>query len=358
MNIEQPRWKKPEYTQRQVNDAGNVIRNPGAAKIETLEAINVIDNWRAAHAYLLQVFYMNLRRRAGSRDDIIVAQRLKRLDSIVGKLKREKGMQLSRMQDLGGCRFVVPTIKEVYSYSFKLQLSRIRHEFKRKYDYIAEPKKSGYRSLHLVYKFQSDTPGKEEYNKNMLIELQFRTHLQHIWATALETMGLFTQQALKAGQGSEDIKRFFVLVSSLFAIKEECPIVPGTVGDERELISEIEQINDQIHVLDILKGISVAINHQSEYHKDKRGYYILTLNYINKTIRIGYYKPSETEKANKEYNSIEESSIGKPIDSVLVRASSVNAVRAAYPNYFLDIGEFGARLFAIKFSQSGELPYW
>lgn len=29
----------------------------------------------------------------------------------------------------------------------------------------------------------------------MVIEIQFRTHLQHVWATAVETMGLFTQQA-------------------------------------------------------------------------------------------------------------------------------------------------------------------
>lgn len=340
MSIAQPRWKKPEYTQRQVNDAGNVMRNPDATETETLEAIKIIDNWRAAHAYPLQVFYMNLRHRAGNRNDIIVAQRLKRLDSIIAKLRRESGMQLSRMQDLGGCRFVVPSLAEVYSYSNMLKNSSIRHEFKREYDYIKTPKKSGYRSLHLVYKFQSDTVGKEVYNKNMLIELQFRTHLQHIWATALETMGLFTHQALKAGQGSEDIKRFFVLVSSLFAIREGCPVVPDTIDDKRELISEIEQINDRIHVLDMLKGIRVAINHEAEHRMDKLGYYILTLNYEKKTIQIAYYKPSETEKANKAYNAIEESSIGKPIDSVLVRASSVNDVRKAYPNYFLDIGEF------------------
>jgi len=73
---------------------------------------------------------------------------------------------------------------------------------------------------------------------------------------------------------------------------------------------------------------------------DKLGYYILTLNYEKQTIRVKYYRPSDTEKATEEYNAIEESSIGKPIDSVLVRASSINTVRAAYPNYFLDIGEF------------------
>ena len=197
------------------------MRNGVASEQERREALKVIDNWRAAHAYPLHVFYMNLRRKAGSRSDILVAERLKRLDSIVGKLQRESGMQLYRMQDLGGCRMVLPTLKEVYSYSDKIRKSRIRHEFRKEKDYIKEPKESGYRSIHLIYKFKTDTNEKDIYNQYpMLIELQFRTHLQHIWATALETIGFFTNQALKAGQGNKDILRFFVVVSSLFAIKE------------------------------------------------------------------------------------------------------------------------------------------
>lgn len=340
MSIEQPRWKEPEYSKKQINTAGNIIRSIYSTDDEKGEAIVVIDNWRASHAYPLHVFYMNLRRMAGNRKNIIVAERLKRLDSIVDKLKREKDMQLSRMQDLGGCRMVLPSMEEVYKYSRKLKDSRIRHEFKREYDYIQNPKISGYRSLHYVYKFQSDTKGKEAYNQNMLIELQFRTHLQHIWATALETMGLFTHQALKAGQGSEDFKRFFVLISSLFAIKERYPIVPGTVEDEKELISEIEEIDDRRHVLNMLKAITVAINHEEEKKIDKKGYYILILDYKESWLNILYYKPSETEEANRTYNRLESTRGDKPIDIVLVRTSSFQTVSAAYPNYFMDIREF------------------
>ena len=56
---------------------------------------------------------------------------------------------------------------------------------------------------------------------------------KRVWATAVETIGLFTKQALKAGQGDEDIKRFFVLISSLFAMREECPIIPNTLEDQK-----------------------------------------------------------------------------------------------------------------------------
>lgn len=341
MNINQPRWKIPEYSKREINEAGATIRKASVSEEERTAVLKIVDNWRSAHAYPLHVFYMNLRGKASAKKDILVAERLKRMESIVGKLHREDGMQLYRMQDLGGCRMVLPTLQDVYAYSERFQKSRIRHELKKVNDYIQAPKKSGYRSLHLVYRFKTDTPDKEIYNQYpMLIELQFRTHLQHIWATALETIGLFTNQALKAGQGNEGILRFFVVVSSLFALKEGCPIVPGTVADEKELISEMELLNEQHHILDMLRAIRVAIDHDSDTVPDKKGYYILQLDYEKHLLKRLFFKPSELEQANKLYDYLEAKNANAPLDIVLVRATSYATVRDAYPNYFMDIGEF------------------
>ncbi len=342
MNIlSQPRWKEPEYTKRQINDAGNIVRNPNASALEIQNARVIIDNWRASHAYPLHVFYMNLRGKAGTRSDIIVAERLKRMESIIDKLQREPGMELYRMQDLGGCRMVLPTLGEVYAYSNRFQNSQIRHEARTPKDYIQNPKASGYRSLHLIYRFRTDTPGKEIYNQYpMLVELQFRTHLQHIWATAVESIGLFTNQALKAGKGDEAFKRFFVLVSSLFALRENCPIVPGTIQDEQKLVSEIKQINDQHHILDMLAAIRVVVEREVDSIPDKKGYYILQLNYRTRILHRLFFKPSEIEEASMAYDELESKRGDDPIDIVLVRASSFSVVKDAYPNYFLDIGEF------------------
>ena len=342
MNIlSQPRWKEPEYTKKQINEAGNIVRNPNASPIEIQNARVIIDNWRAAHAYPLHVFYMNLRGKAGTRSDIIVAERLKRMESIIDKLQREPGMELYRMQDLGGCRMVLPTLGEVYAYSNRFQNSQIRHEARTPKDYIQNPKASGYRSLHLIYRFRTDTPDKEIYNQYpMLVELQFRTHLQHIWATAVESIGLFTNQALKAGKGDEAFKRFFVLVSSLFALRENCPIVPGTIQDEQKLVSEIKQINDQHHILDMLAAIRVVVEREVDSIPDKKGYYILQLNYRTRILHKLFFKPSEIEEASMAYDELESKRDDDPIDIVLVRASSFSVVKDAYPNYFLDIGEF------------------
>ena len=337
--VRQQKWKEVEYSRSRIIKAGKIIRKPDSTQEQIDEATKVIDNWRASHAFPLHVIYIHLRGMASGKN-IVVAERLKRLDSIIEKLKREPTMSLWMMQDLGGCRFIVPVLDDVYSYAEKYDLSRKRHIFKEKYDYIANPKPSGYRSLHMVYEYHSDKT--DTYNKNMLIEIQYRTHLQHVWATALETMGLFTKQALKAGQGDEYIKRFFVLVSSLFAIREGCTVVPGTVADEAELISEIEQINDKYHVLETLNAIRIAAQHEDDVARDKKGYYLLILNYNTHRLRIKTYLPSQFDEAETTYTQIEKDRHESNIDVVLVRAKSFRELKTAYPNYFTDIGEFYA----------------
>lgn len=342
-SINQPRWKTVEYTRSQIVNAGKVIRQNIQDTDEYTCAIDIVDNWRAAHAFPLHVIYVHLRRMCENKANVIVAERLKRLDSIIKKLVREPNMNLWTMQDLGGCRVIVPTLKEVYKYSDDYEKSRKRHIKKRKYDYIKTPKSSGYRSLHVVYEYKSDSV--DTYNRNMLIEIQYRTHLQHLWATAVETMGLFTKEAIKSGQGSNEIKRFFVLISALFAMREGQPIPPNVINDIDEIISEIESINAKNNYLDFLSGIRVAVDHQENKLKNRSikgniGYCILILNYNTSRLQIKQFQSSEIDEANRIYNLIESTSAESKIDAVLVRVSSFKELKKAYPNYFSDIEEF------------------
>ena len=73
---------------------------------------------------------------------------------------------------------------------------------------------------------------------------------------------------------------------------------------------------------------------------ESKGYYILQLNYSNHRLSIHQFKPSEFERASLFYDALEKSNINRKIDTVLVRAKSLSMVKEAYPNYFLDIGEF------------------
>lgn len=332
------KWEIPKYTKSEINKAGKIIADSFSTPKEREEALKILNNWRAAHAYPLQVICSNLRQK---NPDAIVVQRLKRLESITGKIQRFPEMQLYKMQDLGGCRVIVDTIEQVYEAIDKYKSSRIRHILKREYDYIANPKESGYRSYHMVYQFHSES--KDTYNKNMFIEIQFRTKLQHMWATAVEMMGIYTKSNLKSSQGDYDILRFFTLVSSLFAIQEKMPICPNTSDWADELISEIKYLDNKNNIISTLSGLNVSINHASNKYnqKDKNLYYIILLNYDKMTVTVKPFKSSNLETATKLYGKIEQ---GSNINVVLVSASSFETLRLAYPNYFADISYFVTKL--------------
>lgn len=337
-NFETPKWKIPEYSRKEIERAGKSIKNEHSSEDERLQALAVVDNWRSAHAYPLHVIYMYFHRNTNS--NVIVAQRLKRLDSIIKKLQRFPEMNLWRMQDLGGCRVILTSNDELYSMADTYESSRKRHVLKNVSDYIENPQTSGYRSLHYVYEYKSDDK-KSAYNRNMMIEVQFRTQLQHLWATAVETMGIFTNQALKSGAGDDDVKRFFVLISSLFAIEEIKPIVPNTVNDIDQLVNEIETLNSKHNFLDILSAIKVAINNQEQLNNlNKPGFFLLILNYHTHLLHVRYFKPSQSEEANNIYDNIEKTRQASSIDVVLVRVESFKTLKRAYPNYFYDISSF------------------
>ena len=57
--IKQPRWKKVEYSRNQIIKAGKTIKKECSATEEE-NALKIIDNWRVAHAFPLQVIYMHL----------------------------------------------------------------------------------------------------------------------------------------------------------------------------------------------------------------------------------------------------------------------------------------------------------
>lgn len=332
------KWEIPKYTKSEINKAGKIIADPFSTPKERKEALVILNNWRAAHAYPLQVICSNLRQK---NPNAIVVQRLKRLESITGKIQRFPEMQLYKMQDLGGCRVIVDTIEQVYNAIDRYKFSRIRHILKREYDYISNPKESGYRSYHMVYQFHSES--KDTYNKNMFIEIQFRTKLQHMWATAVEMMGIYTKSNLKSSQGDYDILRFFTLVSSLFAIEEKMPICPNTSKWADELISEIKYLDKKNNIISTLSGLNVSINHASNKYnqKDKNLYYIILLNYDKMTVTVKPFKSSNLETATKLYGKIEQ---GSNINVVLVSASSFETLKLAYPNYFADISYFVTKL--------------
>lgn len=340
-------WKKNNYSKRQINDAGMKIITPGIPVEDYNSALDIIDNWRTAHAFPMNTFAVNLRRKVADMNGAVVVQRLKRLDTICGKLLRYPDMKLYRMQDLGGCRVIVPTVDDVYVVKERLEKSRIRHEPRVPKDYIKIPNaNTGYRGVHLIYKYRSEKTS--DYN-GMLIEIQIRTKLQHLWATAVETVGVFTDNGLKFNQGSEKWLEFFKLVSAIFSIEEETPIVAGVPQDIFGLIERILELDSELGALDKMHTIGVITKNFGHLHKKiKSGYYLLKLDLNAAQISVYFFEGGERglDAASAAYNEAEKSK-GEKTDVVLVSAQSYEALVNAYPNYFANIREFRETLLLI-----------
>lgn len=340
-------WKVSEYTKKQINEAGKKIIDPNISEEEAREARAVIDNWRAAHAFPMNTFAIQLRRRTKDIEGAVVVQRIKRLESIKGKLKRKEKMELYRMQDLGGCRVIVPTVSDVYTVVNDIRHSRIRHIELTPKDYIAIPNpETGYRSYHMCYRYKSEKNSKYD---GLRIELQIRTKMQHLWATAVETVGLFTQNGLKFNQGDEDWLLFFKLVSALFSWEEQTAVVEGVPENRIELMMELMKVEQKLRAIMHLVTIGVTTQSVGHLAQNKRpGYYIISLLFApnKKNISLNVEKFLGMEKgldaATKRYNELEARRGKGYINSVLVSAQSYENLVVAYPNYFADITEFTA----------------
>ena len=88
-----------------LDKAGRILIDDSEDFGAWLESVKMVNEWRTLHRVPLQTFRTNLRKRVDKRG--IVAQRLKRLTSIMSKLERLDWLLLSEMQDIGGCRAVV-----------------------------------------------------------------------------------------------------------------------------------------------------------------------------------------------------------------------------------------------------------
>jgi ppGpp synthetase/RelA/SpoT-type nucleotidyltranferase len=339
------RFIVPQYTKGQVSRAGEVVKD--IAKIgsqEYDESLEILNNWRSAHAFPLNTFQMNLRRLAKKYDrKYMVAQRLKRTPSIVLKLQRFPKMELSRMQDLGGCRVIVSSVTNVYKIRDTYKGSRIKHVLANEKDYIEKPKESGYRGVHLVFKYRSDK--KDTYN-GLQIEVQMRTQVQHSWATAVETVGLFTQQSLKSSYGEEKWLRYFQLASSAFAAEEGFPLVPGTPHSRRAIRDELSQLQKELAVYDRLKKFKDATNIiRNDIPTGAHAIYLLRLDLKNDRLEISGFTSAQFDVAAKQYLALEKESIGDlSKDVVLVSVDSVENLTLAYPNYYMDTDAFVANV--------------
>ena len=364
----QAKWAKPEYSRTGVENAGRILADPSHSSVwEYFAALDVLDNWRSSHSFPLNAIQTTVRRKAKRIDaSVIVAQRLKRRPSIVQKLHR---LSLCRIQDIGGCRAVLPKPTQVKGLLDDLVESRVRHALYRVDDYVDNPRQTGYRSVHLLYRYKSDR--RAEYD-NLRIEVQLRSKLQHAWATAVETVSTFLGEPLKAGKGPQEWLDFFAMASSAFAYIEGTAEVPDTPRGS-DLIHAVKRAAEALGVHSKLetygKAIQVITNDSRSTSRAKNPLDRFLLFLVPDQHRLEVYPFREDGLTNSSspYLEMEQRAaelpgsqvvlvgaesvrlnVDKPSKPVLVREESADALRQAYPNYFLDTQLFLDALDGLK----------
>lgn len=328
-------------TKSQVNKAGEILRKEphGPASSGALE---ILSQWRSAHSYVLNTFQALIRKKCHDLHfrDALVAQRLKRLESIRYKLERFSG-RLSTIQDIAGIRVILPTMQQVNDFYGSLIKSRIQHVPKcAPKNYIAEPKKDGYRSIHQVYSYSNTNRPELE---GLFIEVQIRTRLQHAWATAVETLGVIEHSAFKSGVGDESFKRFFKLSSALFSLDEKTPVLEEFKDvAPAELVAQFENLESELNVFKKLTGVTIAA--KRILTSSKNAYYqLMILDVEQGTLALNPFKREEAVEAEQRYTSLE-ARHDPNLMVVLVSAGDLKNIQKAYPNYFLDAKVFMTEL--------------
>ena len=239
------------------------------------------------------------------------------------------------MQDIAGCRAVVKAVNDVRRLTEILENSSTRHKLHKAVDYITNPKESGYRGIHLIYKYDGRKAEYEDY----FVELQIRSKIQHAWATAVEMVDTFTKQALKASKGKKEWADFFRYVSVEFALIEKSKA--GNVAFGIDTKSEVMRLSQKLNVIKLLKAFAVTTQHLTKQNDNKTDYYLLELTNHATQIVVTQFPASELVNATNMYLQKEEQAkVDNSYNVVLVAANSVHALKMAYPNYFAQSTDF------------------
>lgn len=133
-----------------------------------------------------------------------IDSRLKSAKSILGKLNK-KGMEptltvaCNNIFDIAGIRVVCPYVKDVYLIRDRI-LAQDDVEIMNIKDYIAHPKKNGYRSLHMTIRVPVYFMNKKQM---VPVEMQIRTQAMDLWASLehdIKYKSLYQNRGFKSGE--------------------------------------------------------------------------------------------------------------------------------------------------------------
>lgn len=308
-------------TKGEIDKLGQII---GASVEVSQEDLNKLQEFRQTFQEPISNvfnFVLDIARKVDKQ--CIVTYRIKRIDTIVEKLRRfhenpNGKMNLSRMWDIAGCRCILNTADEDKLYRLLRKIQKEYGKDCKVKDYVAEQKDSGYRSIHIYVK---------DHQTQKPIEIQIRNKEQHNWATLVEIVDLLYGTKNKECGAVSRLGRFLYLYSKA----ENLP---------KEEFAEMLKIERKVKVFERMSNVLTRnylnIRRQWLKQKTKGSYFVITANKNgSEIVSFPTFKEAETAYYEK-YLANSDSNI------VLthLRMPDFNQISMAYSNYVLAMHAF------------------
>jgi putative GTP pyrophosphokinase len=187
---------EPNPSKNAIDRLGDRLRD-----LVTPDDLRMLNAYRLSFASAYEVVLQQVRITYGLE---VSGRPAKSTTAIVDKLKRES-IRLSQMQDIAGCRVVVPDIAHQNALSEKLTalFSNVTIFDRRK------ETSHGYRAIHMVVQIE-----------NRQIEIQIRTEFQQLWAELSEKLSDEFSIAVKYGGGPDKIQKRLTALSNSISFVE------------------------------------------------------------------------------------------------------------------------------------------
>ena len=236
------------------------------------------------------------------------------------------------MDDVAGCRLIFKNIQDLHVFRKDFHKARFSHKRKNqedKYNYIKTPKSTGYRGIHDIFEYDVNSIAGKNY-AGLYVEIQYRTLVQHAWATAVEVIGFITESQPKFQQGDNRYQLAMALASEILARAHESSKGPFPDCSDKKLVEDFLAIDNELHLLTTLNGLNAA----NESVSEKRNAILIFS--AKGELEIKTYRD-----APDALRSLFELEIQYPEhDIVLVKADTSEEVRLAFKNYFSDARDF------------------
>lgn len=301
--------------------------------IPTSEDVQQLHELRMEYRDFLYATFKVLSDEADAIDSkAICTYRIKRVESIISKLRRYSTTSLVTMEDLAGCRCILSSRQSiprlVESIKRRLIVTRER-------DYIKDTPDTGYKSYHLT--IQDPTKSK------LKLEIQLRSRVHHNWATLVEITDQVLGTKIKENHDTPDLMEFHRIFS-----KNETEI---TVADKKRLL----EIADKYDYVSKIGQLFIKNNQRirslyDEINSTTDTFFLVETDNRQLTLFAHFHGFQEAEEAYIRRYAELSNNRNSSANLLLFHAQQpdFDTISMAYSNYFLTYNELFYRLISYQ----------